>query len=360
MRKKIIIALLSVFIVLSVLSSYYLYNSVTASSIERVKTVVANYSHNAKYDYLAFLKPNNIFNRTIVGSDVNPLYIRIVDHINLNFTYQFKVSANYQLTAKYFIAVILSSPAGWSKVLYNSSWSQLTSVKNTGIYWSYSIDPTLILNLAKIIEKETGTSSNTYNVTIYPKIMLTINSESKIYHLTYTPKLQIKIQQHSKYGDIITFSSLESRRSGAFTKDVIISNDEVRANKYFSYLVFSSSLTGLIVTLFYARSSGLIKYRRKNKDVIPKEVKTSDLAVYVAENSLKEHSVIKVSSVKDLIKASEILGKPILISIKGDKTILYVFDGEVRYEFEIEGEFNEKGETRNILSNSKEVRERRD
>ncbi len=321
------------------LSGLYLYQVHLTPLRERRTTVLAGYYHDISYDYLVFLKPNNIYNVSVLRPKENFVYRRITDFIDFNMSYTFVLSVRGNGFIKYIVNMTLESSAGWEKGLGNiTSGEMLFNGTECKLFKSFRIYPNAFWDLIGAIEKETGTVSSEYRIKIEPNIYVHVNTAVGVIDEEYSPVMMIRIKESDKRGDIITVEGKQDSRYGEIKRIDIITRDYLVFQRYFSYFLVG------ILGCGFAYSS--LMFTRTKPEVKPMEVSLNPLKDILAnidgEPINKEgYTIVKVAALEDLVKISDNLFKPILMARReevprGEKVFtLYVIDGAIRYEYEV-------------------------
>jgi len=133
---------------------------------EKKSTTLCSYIHMGRYDYVANLRPNILYeNQLTLHPGEGTLYIRMVKDLDIDFSYEFSCNRPADIETEFnSISVDLEAPGKWvlqvENVLENSGGGsgELSAEFSIGVAW--------LNGLANAIEEETGTSSSTYNIII--------------------------------------------------------------------------------------------------------------------------------------------------------------------------------------------------
>ena len=321
------------------LSSLYLYQVHLIPIRERRTTVLAGYYHDISYDYLIFLKPNNVYNVSVLRPKENFVYRRITDFIDFNMSYTFVLSVKGEGSIRYIVNMTLESSAGWEKGLGNITSGEVPfNGTECRLFESFRVYPNAFWDLIEAIEKETGTISSEYRIKIEPKIYVHVNTAVGVIDEEYSPIMMIKIKESDKRGDIITIEGDKDSRYGEINRTDVITRDYLMFQRYFSYFLVGILGCGVAYSSF--------AFVKTKPEVKPMEVSLNPLKDVLAnidgEPINKEgYTIVKVTALEDLVKISDNLLKPILMAKReeaprGEKVFtLYVIDGAIRYEYEV-------------------------
>lgn len=115
MKRSTLKALLVIFLTLSAASVLPLYTS-HATPVEEERTIpILTYAKNGRFNCVAKLKPNLLYNQTTLAPEEGVFYMRIVEYVMVDFTYTFTLSQPANITIAEELNTTLTSPAGWAK-----------------------------------------------------------------------------------------------------------------------------------------------------------------------------------------------------------------------------------------------------
>ena len=167
-----LIILLAFFVLLS-LAAIIGVSSAHLLPVEEENVItLSRYRHVGEYDYIAGLKPNEIYeNRLTLSPGEGTLYLNIVENVAITFHYTFSCDNSASITTEYLIGMDLESPGKWIKHL---TMAPQNSVSSNGERLEFSTELFITVpwfeELRAIIDDETGTSSFTYNLRVKPEI----------------------------------------------------------------------------------------------------------------------------------------------------------------------------------------------
>ena len=343
MRRTLITALLLVFILLSVASALFMYNTHTIPLEETVITPLYTYTNRGTYSYIASLKPNTVYeNRTTLKPGEGPVYRRITNEIAVNFTYTFEGSDSANLTIHCNVSTYVETPK-WTKRISELPIETINTFGTEATVSINNISPintSSIQDLIKAVQADTGISISVYSTIIKIEMSIKAETNESSINATFSPELKMEFQSSRDEGDIISISGLEYSDSDMITKTETIYHSWVESQRYISYILSTVAFFGLVITTWaYMRT-------RPHKPLKPEKLFEDFIAPYeeIIAETIQEPSVEKpglapvtkiiVETMEDLVKIAEILGKPILHTYEPPENhIFYVFDGTTRYEF---------------------------
>ncbi|MEM2363804.1 MAG: DUF5305 family protein [Candidatus Nezhaarchaeales archaeon] len=336
-KVKIVKVLIIVFSALLLFSLVYLYNVHQQPILERKIVTIASYVHRAMYDYVAELKPNIIYNKTILRPGEGILYATLTNKINISFIYMFSSNPPPEainvvmrgLTAK------IESPDKWTKVLQKEELIELLNFRGS-VNFTLEVDCLLLKQIVNAIDKELGVYSSSYNLFIAPEVLVNARIAGRSVSEVYTPQLTVTFKISADRGGYISLEGLEQTQSREI-KDVIeVFHPEVESQRVLSYIATILATVGLATSMLIHYR---VKWHEKKKLV---DVKLSRMirehrdVIVEALTSLPEvHATIEVRSLEDLVKIAEVLAKPILKAMEDEKQVFYVVDGNIKYQYKV-------------------------
>ena len=339
MTRARFIALAIIFALFSAASAIGIYYTHQLPTEETKTTTLLSYEHAGKYDYIAQLTPNNLYNQTTLKPGEGTLYTRIVYQLDLNFSYAFRCGLPADMNITYVIEEALEAP-GWKKPLKATPPSTINSTGILGeLTTSYHINVTAIQELIRSIEQETGTSASACNLTITPQIHTIASTKLGTINESFTPTLAIRLRYRTEAGDQLSLEGLEQTSPGAIQKTEKIPLPFTMNQRYAAYAISIPAFTGLAYTV-WAFFKATIKPPKPLKEIIkPYE----EIIAEAREPSYEaRRATITMSSLEDLVKVADSLGKPLLHSQKELTHTFYVLDGLTKYEYTITAQIVEK------------------
>jgi len=291
--------------------------------------------HNFQYTYLVGLRPNILYNKTIIGPDEIP-YLPISKSINVTLNYWVDTSIkNIEVEGYAKGVIVVREENGWAKefriivpVTFNS----------TSYSMFFSIDLEEVNSLINKISKETGSRSLIYTIEIKPEISVATRFLQKEFKETYHPTFKIKIDRQSNVlkfeGEKYTFTrDKEVEIIKPNTAKIFYWPVPVAVIKTFSYtaLILSSlGLVSLAVAMFKSREISEIEHIfSKYEDIL---VKTNNPSKYLNE-------AVELNSFEDLVKIATNMEKPIFYTAKrlseNVEHVFWVTDGKLTTKYTV-------------------------
>ena len=338
MARTKIIALLVLFASLSVASIISVYYTYQLPTEEETTTTLCFYRHAGIYDYTAKLKPNILYTQPTLKPGEGTLYTKIIDHINITFTYTFTCSRPTNTSIEYQTNIGLESPEKWTKNFTTTEALDTFQLANRANSTEQTASTTLFLNitqideLVKAIDGQIGTSTSKYNLAVKPEIHMVAETDAGTINEFFSPNLTIGFKQGTPELNYISIENLEHTRLGTITETQEISLQWVINQRLASFVATAVTIPILAITTWFYLTTKPAKPTKKpiQKIIAPyKEI--------IAETTQKPPettTTITMETLEDLAKISEALLKPILHK-KGPKTThtFYILDNNTKYEY---------------------------
>jgi len=343
MRKKLINALLISFITLSIVSILVAYQTHATPLEQKIVTPLYTYANYGTYSYVASLKPNIVYdNKTTLEPGEGPVYRRITNYVDINFTYTFEGSLPTNLTIQYQLTEYVETPQ-WTKTIYELPRRTITANGTETTLTINSIpfiNVSSVFDLVKAVQADTGLSISAYSANIRIEMYIEAETNERVINESFSPTLKMEFESSREEGDVISISGLEHSKSDQITKTETIYYSWVKSQRDISIVLSTAIFSGLIIVTWMFMTT------RPHKPPKPEKLLEDFIAPYeeIIAETIQEPSVEKprlapvttiiVETMEDLVKIAEILGKPILHTYQPPENhIFYVFDGTTRYEF---------------------------
>ena len=325
------------FTLLTLISLVFLYSLLSTPVEEKLTRSLYSYHYQGIYNCTASLKPNIVYNnKSSLELKEGPYYRRVIDRIDVSFSFFFEGDMPANFTLKYKINEYIQI-GDWKKQI-NEYPQQI--IEHTGNNLSFAIDNILTINpealqqLLSRFSQDTGFSTNQYKLNITTAIYIEAETSAGKIEEIFMPNLGIESKSSMSEGEIFLITGLEHARTGDIEETEIIYHAEVAQQRYLLYAVSASSLFGLIISSWqFIKSRPPISEERLLEDFIgPYE----ELIVEAAEEQTKTTTTISVKTFEDLVKVADSLEKPIIYTYKHPETHIFsIIDGLTKYRFTI-------------------------
>ncbi|MEM4576256.1 MAG: DUF5305 family protein [Candidatus Nezhaarchaeales archaeon] len=327
------------FIALTVFSLVNLYYVQQRPTFERRTVTLASYMHKAFYDCVAELKPNVIYNKTVLRPDEGILYTSLTNRINVTFTYVFASNPSPEKlnVTMESVAAKIESPGRWVKYLQETELVELLNFRGS-LNFTLEINCPAIRNIAHAIDKELGMYSSSYSIYVMPNINIEAVLAGREVGEKFTPQLTVVFKSTTDKGSYISLEGLNQTENKEIRETIEVGYPDVELQKDASYAVTAVMISGLVVsTALYFKGS---RKAKKESSEIAKTEKVAeeykDLIIEATRLPPETWTTIDVKSLGDLVKIAEVLTKPILKAEDGECLVYYIMDGEVKYQYMIQ------------------------
>ncbi len=299
-------------------------------STRAVSTTIYSYKHVADYRYAAYLKPNLLYNTTVLPPG-EPMYLSLIESLRVVLDY--KVMGAEIRSGKAVLTVRLVDPGRWDKTIYSE-----TLLFDDGFKWSYDVNLTETNELANLIRREIGVTTSSYDIVFSATIRSSVDANGYLRTDTVTPSLVLTVDRGA--------SMIKARESGE-----VLPLEESRTSyslvylepfplKMFGWSVEASDLklyvyTAVpILTALTIVAWGMLWPRalEKSEAEILKE-KYGDMMIDLVAAPKVSGAVVDVGSMEDLARISTSLGKPILHYNVNGRHHYVVLDGGSAYRY---------------------------
>lgn len=326
--------LLIVFSVLttaSILSVFYTHQLPLYET--RINTI-ATYKHTEFYSYLAKLKPNTFYNRTILRPGEGSLYTAIVNYINITSKYSFISSPPPKnVTTNTKVEIEIESPDKWTRTLSEDEALDLLEFSGSQDF-KITINRTKIHEYVNRIDEEVGIRSTSYNLNVKPLIHCSATIAAREIEENFTPTLTISFITSGDKGNYISIGELFQTNDGKITETNKIYLEWV--DKQRKMTIAFTAVTSILL------AGSAVLYTQRKPEAPPKKpiekvmAPYKDLITETTERPPESENTIRINSIEDLAKTAEILAKPILHTQEELNHIFYVIDGNTKYMYKVQ------------------------
>ncbi len=310
--------------------------------LQRSEITTAVFNQSSVYEYDAVLKPNTLYEKSTLNKSDGYLYTSIVDLLRFRYRYTFESdydsNANALYTMNVFLISMDTNKEGvvlWQKKLPLQDSAEIKFRSDKASFArEYNINVTEVNNLTKTIEKEINVRGDHY---------LKISSDVFVKTQTngYTLDDQLPHELMIKMGNTLDSEGESANRTKSITKStekqtvvsVLGIGITVLTARYLSLGMLIFSL------LLIAYGASKFKFNFKLLPKIPGTAesinkKYRSWIIETRNPSLPKDS-IQVTSIEDLVKLSDDVGKPVLHSFNEDSHIYYIIDDNAGYFFKL-------------------------
>lgn len=325
---------------------------VLKGSMYSEKESVVNYNETGDIDYKVYLKDNSFYSDKYLGKDMQ--YVAsLIDKININYKFDMKSDVKLDYNYKYNIKadLLITDPNDNNKILYKKSNVLVDEKTNKASLTNFMIGDSVNIKYDEY-NSYVNSFKKTYALSVKSKLIVTMEvtteAKSKVLKEDFSKvnKLSLAIPLSEQTVDIgIDTSSINN--AGTLDKNYI-SQIKKPVVLVLGLIVGILSLALLYISL-YTLFSGRSKID-VYKATISRILKEYDRAIVTSKSidSIKEkdHNVIKVESIDELLDAHDTTGQPILYSeiVPNDVSCFIILDDTLLYKLVIRRKELEKEE----------------
>lgn len=303
------------------------------------------YEGKGRFDYEVSLKPNKLYDTTVLKSEALPVaeppafpqtlgpgllyFPKIIDKIAASFSYQFlcdsPISAQLQEVE---VTVTIENPANWSRSLVVVP--ETNKVGNFTI--SFPIDIGYFTRVIDAIGQETGVRGSSHNIVIKASVYTVALTDLGNINEVYTQTLSVKLEANtlafdkelsgSKSGSIGGAVVVEASGGGSRAPWIICLVIALLALGYFGW-----SQTQLRVATVSAGEAEAARARKKYRQMM--------VDVEELPGVKPTETVIPLNSLDDLVRIADDLVKPVLHQEEEGRHTYCIIDSGVRYLYAI-------------------------
>jgi uncharacterized protein DUF5305 len=302
---------------------------------KEVTSSVMLYTQRATFAHTQTTQPNAVLNSTILSSGQGPIFENLTEEMSVSFAYFFtsNVPAQGNLSIEY---QVMLSTKDWSVVLSSTPPSALPldGAATVSSSRTFDLNITNIVAEIKAIQPSTGYFSPTYVLQVEPLVAGQVSpqgSPADSGSVTFAPTLNMTLANGLISLNGTGYSSTNNVSGTSSTP-----NSQAGLLRNLSFAAITGGGAGAAVSTAFT-------FRRR-EPASPEEELEAQSSFYqeaIAEiaGPPKTSNLVEVSSLRDLVKVSDTLGKPILrwrtVNQEAAENQYYVLDGQTGYRFEL-------------------------
>lgn len=299
------------------------------------------YEHWGNFSYAINLKPNILYGAVIMEPEIPPppgdpvplkssesYKSETIDRIEGTFAYKVESSEPLsQVINEVEVTAMVGEAEGRHETFIVVPRRQETDDFTV----DFLLDVPLFYAVGRSIEKETGGTASTNQLTITADVHTTAQSEFGPVDETFSQSLRVTLGPDKVLWPVVD----PTTKSGSIEETLVISNPAAGTAR----IVSLGALGMMAVALFYAIWS-YWEFKRKwisrlEADAIQVRNKHQDLVVDVEKlpDIADEETVIELGSLGELTKAADGLLKPVLRLTEPERHVYCIIDGTTRYQY---------------------------
>lgn len=303
------------------------------------------YAGKGRFDYEVRLKPNKLYETTVLRSEPAPVtqpptppktlgpglvyFPRMITNIEAHFSYQFLCDKPIrEQSQEVEVIATIENPEKWSRTLVVVP----KTSKVGGFSMSFPMDIRYFTMVIDAIGQETGVRGTSHNIVLEANVHTVVVTDAGTLDEAYTQTLGAKLEANS-----LTFDKELSRsESGTISGATIDGGSGERRSK-------TAWIIGLIIGLLALGYFGWAQTRLGRAPVSAGEAEAARARkkykqLLVDVDALPEvkatETVIPLISLDDLVRIADDLARPVLYQAGGGRHSYCVIDSGVRYLYE--------------------------
>lgn len=325
----IILGILLIFFFYFTLSAYAAYQTPPS---QKITTTVLRYQHLGRYDYIAALKNNTVYdNKTTLRPGEGVFFKQLIKNVTASFSYSFQIDTNAFIAGNYSVDAIIQTNL-WSKIyplIPRTSFKD--QGKNAYVTVSFPLDYAFYDSILTKINDETGVQAQNPLLLIRSSVSILATTANDTVSSYFSQSINATLNQKT----LEISEDLSINQPGSLTKTSTIIAPDLSTQRLFLTILSILSGAGIaIVGLLLLRS--IPPENHHDKEIRKMKKKYGEWIVETStypENIL--YKKIMILSLEDLSKVSEELGKPILLYTAPDPSNhrFYILDQTTMYEY---------------------------
>ena len=317
-----------------ILSSANLYGIYQQPGTLEDRVVSQRYTHTGTFDYLATLEDNTVYGVTTLRPGQGILFKRLIDGLNVTFSYTFQASESITIDGSYSVQAQLQT-SYWTKYYTLANTTTFTASSNQQAFTvTFPVDIIMYETILQTINQETGVNAGSATLVIQPSVrMHTQTSDGTIYD-TFPCTLSIPLNQNT----IDISENLTQTQRGVQYQTIEVENTDASSSQT-NWSAATIVLLGAAVAFPLIVNKGDTSDDSQNQTLKKIMKKYGEFIVSVNHQpDTTGMTTLNIQSIKDLMKVSEELGKPIIYYTPATKKehTFYVADASVIYYYTLE------------------------
>jgi signal peptidase I len=153
----------------------------------RAETHTIRYRHEGTFSYESEVARSQAYPNGVVSTG-RPIYLELVDSIEVHFRYGLHVASQHQITGSTSMTAVLSNPSGWTQRVELAGDSSFDGDETTV---SGTLDLSKLAAAAARLERETGVQETAYSLSISPQVVVSGLISDQIVDQSFSPTLQL-------------------------------------------------------------------------------------------------------------------------------------------------------------------------
>jgi hypothetical protein len=325
---------LGILIILFIYTSVSAYTAYQTPTTKKIETTILHYNHNGQFYYTASLKNNTLYNnKTTLRPGEGTFFTQLISQVDASFSEIYHIDQDAHISGNYTIEAILETNL-WTKTCPLVNRTPFTAQGRTAQFTTlFPVNCTYYEELLSKINEETGVSSPNPKLIIRCTVMMLAITTNATSSSVFSPSINVSLNQKT-----IEFpKNLTSYLPGVVTTNNIVNLTELPTQQILwaaLSLIFLASIPLFMLTTTSSTTPKNATYNELKK--IKKKYGEWIIETKTEPTQLKP-KMISVSTLKDLSKVGEELGKPILLYSDPNEHNhkFYILDETVMYEYDL-------------------------
>ena len=184
---------MAILILLILFSSYTAFSSYQQPTTKDVLVPTYAYTHIGSFDYSIHIKNNSLFTSTILKPGQGTIFKKLVDHINMSYTYEYLATRTSTITGSYKITAEVQTNY-WTKEFPLTSSTNFESTKTQATFTeTFPLNITIYENYIETINEQTGVAATDTILTIKCTVILSATSKEDKVNEIFQQSIQIPL-----------------------------------------------------------------------------------------------------------------------------------------------------------------------
>ena len=319
---------------LLVVFALYAVVSTQGMPLQKKSTVIdASYAIQGNYGYVAALRPNTLYNTTVLTMGDGSLFLSITKSVNVTITGTVLLSqpGTVSLSSAYLVTL---SGGAWNKTLVSDATpTQVNGSQSAVVSRTFDLNVTQVVKMIGQIQKELSYQPVSYMVQVLPVVTGSAVVAGRTMPIDFAAPLNLTLAN-----GVMTPSGTSHFQQGNATSVVTVTDGQVNVYRELSYVALAASIVLLAGSVFYVTR---VEKKPSSPEAVEFEANIRPYAEVIASARSLPHGgrEVTLDAWDDLVKVADTLGKPIL-ELYGQQVgvptyrLFYVLDGDTSYVYE--------------------------
>lgn len=312
-----------ILILMVAVSLFSLFQAFQSETVIDKDFPACNYEARSNFNYMVLLKPNSLFETQSLGQNMT-YFTKITDRIDTIFYYEFTCDMPASINGDYEVVASVNGE-GWEKNYVLVPKKEFAGGKRTNFTVKFPVNISAYNDIVNSIGKEIDVQAKDPKLKLIYNINTIASIGSSQAKETLSPTIVIPLGKNA----FNIIGDLSTRKTGSiFRSEVYVQQDVIEKRVYSGIIAVLAFFLLVLFTRFTENrvidKNSINEIRNKYGDWIAeaKDIPTSK-------------DIVQVSTIPDLVKIAEELGRPILHLVDGKIHCFFVLDGQMMYELRL-------------------------